>query len=64
MQEAEHKRKLKAKRKQRDLLQEDIVGPSSQGTGRNSKGGARRSRMDAGSTCTVACFITITCVDM
>ena len=55
VQEAEYKRKQKAKRKQRDGLQEDLVGPSTRGMGRGAKGGARRSNMDAGNACTVAC---------
>lgn len=44
-QEAEYKRKLKAKRKQRDGLEADLGG--ARGTGRGGRGGARRGRTDS-----------------
>lgn len=52
LQEAEYKRKLKAKRKQRDGLEADLVGPGARGGGggggRSSRVGARRGRTDPG----------------
>lgn len=47
-QEAEYKRKLKAKRKQRDGLEADLVGGGARGGGRSSRGGARRGRTESG----------------
>ncbi|KAL0048917.1 hypothetical protein WJX82_002315 [Trebouxia sp. C0006] len=43
--EAEYKRKLKAKRKQRDGLEADLGG--ARGSGRGGRGGARRGRMES-----------------
>jgi len=45
VQEAEYKRKLKAKRKQRDGLEADLGG--ARGSGRGGRGGARRGRMES-----------------
>ena len=59
VQEAEYKRKLKAKRKQRDGLEADLMGPGPHGGGggggRNSRGRARRGRTDSGTA--LQCYL-------
>lgn len=58
-QEAEYKRKLKAKRKQRDGLEADLGG--ARGTGRGGRGGARRGRTDSSGITCLHTFAHCTC---